>query len=119
MHWSDKSISRIVSSMNELKQTRSAKCNELITAAKTLGLPLTTSVQPSKVNGNVAAVDSGLATKQFVSLDVVILRGLSSIFTYKDNELISSTYFQNRVPEISVHYEIFTDQSESTSFKSL
>ncbi len=119
MHWSASSITRIVTSMNELKQQCTAHCSELKRISTEKHFPLVNVVTPSEVNGVVAAVDSGFSSRQFLSLDVMLLRSVATIFTYNSNQLIASQYFPNRVPGIGVHYGVFTDTSDSTCFKSL
>ncbi len=119
MHWTDNSINRIVTSMNELRQKCSAKCTELTQSAKIQNIELSRQITQSNVTGTFAAVDSGFSTKQFLSLDVVLVRSVAAIFTYNDAKLVASTYFPNRVPGISLHCGSFSDQTESTYFKSL
>ena len=119
MHWSTSSITRIVTSMNELKEQCTVHCNELKRISKEKKFPLVNPIKPSEANGVVAAVDSGFSSKQFLSLDVMLLRSVASIFTYNSNQLVASQYFPSRVPGIGVHYGVFTDTSDSTCFKSL
>lgn len=119
MHWSATSVNRIITSMNELKQQCSTHCNELKKAAASQGMQLTSDVAPLEFNGVVVAIDSGFSSKEFVSLDVLLLRSVASVFTYDNGALVGSEYFPNRVPGISVHYGIFPDASESACFKSL
>lgn len=119
MHWSATSVNRIVTSMNELKQQCASHCNELKQAANRQGLELTSGVAPHNFSGVVAAVDSGFSSREFVSLDVLLLRSVASVFTYENSALVGCDYFPNRVPGISVHYGVFPDAAESACFKSL
>ncbi len=118
MHWSSNSIARILTSISELKKRCSVQCDNLKKDSLN-GVPIVANVEKTQANGTLAAVDSGFSTKQFLSMDVMLLRSVSTIFTYENCKLASTDYFPNRVPGISIHYGVFSDQSESTCFKSL
>ncbi len=105
--------------MNELKEQCSRHCSELKNLSTQSGFQLTEGIKPMEVSGVVAAVDSGFSSRQFLSLDVMLLRSMSCIFTYEKNNLVESVYFPNRVPGISVHYGVFSDPTDSSCFKSL
>ncbi|MFH1247096.1 MAG: DNA double-strand break repair nuclease NurA, partial [Candidatus Micrarchaeota archaeon] len=119
MHWSASSINRILTSVTELREQCTLRCTELKKISSEKGFKLVSKVNPTEINGVVAAVDSGFSSRQFVSLDVLLLRSVASIFTYEKNNLVASQYFPNRVPGVSIHYGIFSDATESSCFKSL
>ncbi len=119
MHWSGNSITRIITSINDLRVECSRHCEHLKRASIEKGFQLVNDVAPQEVNGAIAAVDSGFSTRQFVSLDVMLLRSAATVFTYEKSKLLSSAYFPNRVPGISVHYGVFPDQTDATCFRNL
>ncbi len=118
MHWSSNSIARILTSIGELKKRCSVQCDNLKKDSLN-DVPIVTNIEKTQANSTLAAVDSGFSTKQFLSMDVMLLRSVSTIFAYENGKLTSTDYFPNRVPGISIHYGVFSDQSESTCFKSL
>lgn len=121
MHWSSSSLNRIVSSVKELKQKCSNDTNELKLRYAAKGTPLVHGVEPIEISDiSVAAVDSGFSVKQFVSVDVMLLRSVGCVFHYSQNSSLASTsFYPSRVPGISIHSGIFSDPAESTAFRSL
>ncbi len=119
MHWSATSINRIINSVNELKEKCSTHCRELKKAAADENFELVKNVEKREFSGVVGAIDSGFSSRQFLSLEVMLLRSAGSIFTYDKNMLVNSRYFPNRVPGISVHSSLLADPSDSLHFKSL
>lgn len=119
MHWSSASITRIVANMNELKQRCAINCTEVQKAYSDKKKPIVFDIKSVSFDGVVSAVDSGFSTKQFVSLDVMLLRSTAAVFTYKQNVLVSNEYFPSRVPGVSVHCGVFSEPSDSQCFRSL
>ncbi|MFH0714119.1 MAG: DNA double-strand break repair nuclease NurA [Candidatus Micrarchaeota archaeon] len=119
MYWSSASITRIVANMNELKQRCAINCTEVQKAYADKKKPIIYDIAPVSFDGVVAAVDSGFSTKQFVSLDVMLLRSTAAVFTYKQNALVANEYFPSRVPGVSVHCGVFSEPSDSLCFRSL
>lgn len=120
MHWSASSLNRIVTSVNELRQRCVDSCDVIKKTSAGQGQQLVFSIAPVSVsNQTVAAIDSGFSVKQFVSIDVMLLRAVGCIFNYADGNISSASYYPSRVPGVSVHYGLFSDQNESTLFKSL
>ncbi|MBI4406468.1 DNA double-strand break repair nuclease NurA [Candidatus Micrarchaeota archaeon] len=115
MHWSGSSISRIVSNMQEMREKCASTCLAL---KKNKDALLVQDVPVNSFSGTVAAVDSGFSSKSFVSLDVLLVRSVATIFYYRENELVSCCYFPSRVPGIDVSHALLSE-GESNWFKSL
>jgi len=59
-------------------------------------------VKPSMVNCSVAAVDGGLLAQEFQGFDLILVRALAAVFSYKDSKLDSYSYYPSPLPGYDV-----------------
>jgi len=55
-------------------------------------------VQPAKAELELAGVDGGLVKKSFHGIDLMLLRAVGVIFSYKDGKLDKVEYYPNSIP---------------------
>ncbi|MDD5162779.1 MAG: DNA double-strand break repair nuclease NurA [Candidatus ainarchaeum sp.] len=52
-------------------------------------------VKKSSLDCSVAGIDSGFVSKEFLALDLTLVRGMGSVFDYKNNKVEKAHYFPN------------------------
>jgi len=50
-------------------------------------------VEKAELNGSIAGIDSGFVGKDFLSLDIVLIRAKAVLFNYKNGKLAGAEYF--------------------------
>jgi len=74
-------------------------------------------VQEIELNGRISGVDSGFVGKNFLSLDLVLIRGKAAIFDYKDGKLEKAHYLPDyfSFPEAVLSHQSLQKEDISTN----
>ncbi len=72
-----------------------------------------------ELDGKVAAVDGGIVAKELHGVDIILLKAVSAIFTYKQNTLENATYFPSAFPKERLEVSHGIDSEELKYFKAL
>ncbi len=99
---------------------------------ETLERELVLPVQSISVEGTIAAVDGGIVGEELHGFDLLLMRAVGTIFTYRDSKAVSHSYFPSSLPplqydvrsgldshEVMLHNSLFRLRGELTLAASL
>lgn len=85
--FSEEKTRLIASSLSGLREKR------LFSESGSLEERLFLPVQKARLEGRIAGIDSGFMAKELSSVDLMLVRAIAAVFTYRENRLVKSDYW--------------------------
>ena len=124
-------IQQAVSSIQGMEQKRKVFSKKLVpflekdlsVSRNLLEKRLKFSVKKAELECKVAGIDSGFVSKDLLALDLVLIRGVGTVFEYKNSKVAKASYYPNFFsfpePHLSNHSLEADEFSCSKSIKRL
>ncbi|MFA4982663.1 MAG: DNA double-strand break repair nuclease NurA [Candidatus Micrarchaeia archaeon] len=119
------SLSEIAGIIRQNEKTRAELAKRLrfnsgkMEYPETLEAKLVIPVETTKVEGRIAAVDSGIAGEELHGFDFLLLRSVGVVFDYKDSKVVSHAYFPSSLPKMEYDMRSGLDSHDVMWHKSL
>ncbi len=76
-------------------------------------------IQPKSFSGTIAAVDGGILTREFHTLDLVVTRAVSAVFSYNISKLISYSFYPSPLPPTEIYTKYALEKHEFIWFSNI
>jgi len=119
------SLEQIADQIAQTEKARSQLAKRLrfnsgkIQYQETLEKQLFYPVEKIKVNGKIAAVDSGIVGEELHGFDFLVMRTVGAIFDYKSSKIVSHKSFPSSMPELEYDVKSGLDSHSIMWHKSL